>query len=87
MFVTLDASPGSEEAFNTVDRLRERLGAITGADAIVGGEDATELDVAQANARDRMVVMPLVLVVVLVILLSVVVHGVSVSPIMRRVDP
>jgi RND superfamily putative drug exporter len=38
------------------------------ADAVVGGQTATDLDVQKATERDRNVVMPLVLAVVLVIL-------------------
>ncbi|MEX0763299.1 MAG: MMPL family transporter [Dehalococcoidia bacterium] len=66
--VTLDARPGSQGAFDTIDRLRDGLHSIAGANALVGGPDATEMDVARANARDRMVVIPLALAVVLVIL-------------------
>jgi RND superfamily putative drug exporter len=66
--VTLDAAPSSQAAFDTIDRLRDRVHAVAGADAVVGGPDAINLDVARANTRDRRVIIPLVLVVVLVIL-------------------
>ncbi|HEY8447274.1 MAG TPA: MMPL family transporter [Thermomicrobiales bacterium] len=66
--VTLDAEPASDAAFETIDRLRDRVHAVPGADALVGGPDAESLDVARANSRDREIVMPLVLAVVLVIL-------------------
>jgi len=65
---TLDAEPGSDAAYATIERLRDSVHAVAGADAIVGGPDASSLDVRNANERDRMVIMPLVLVVVLVIL-------------------
>jgi RND superfamily putative drug exporter len=61
-------SPESPAAFSTVGNLRERLAAIPGAQAMVGGQVATVLDTDHAAARDRLVVMPLVLVVVVTIL-------------------
>lgn len=66
--VTLDASPGSQDAYDTIDLLRERLHAIDEANALVGGEDAKGLDVTRANARDRIVIMPLALAAVLIVL-------------------
>ena len=66
--VTLAAQPESSEALATIDRLRDRLSGVAGAEALVGGPDATALDIDQANARDRQVVIPLVLVVILGIL-------------------
>ncbi|WP_067831203.1 MMPL family transporter [Actinomadura kijaniata] len=51
----------------TIQRLRDRLRAV-GGDALVGGRSAEKLDEENANARDRQVVIPLVLVVVLLIL-------------------
>jgi putative drug exporter of the RND superfamily len=66
--VTLDAEPNSHAAFDRVESLRESVHAVSGADAMVGGQDAMDLDVANANERDRMVIIPLVFMVVLVIL-------------------
>jgi RND superfamily putative drug exporter len=57
--------PGANAA---VDALRERLHALPNADALVGGQAATTLDVNRASARDLRVVVPIVLVVVFVIL-------------------
>jgi putative drug exporter of the RND superfamily len=65
---TLDAAPDSEEERATIDRLRDRVHAVEGAGAVVGGQSAQSLDLARASARDRNVVIPLVLLVVLVIL-------------------
>jgi putative drug exporter of the RND superfamily len=65
---TLDAEPGSQEAFSAIERLRERVQEVSGANAMVGSPDAMELDAAEASTRDQWVVMPLVLLVVLVIL-------------------
>jgi RND superfamily putative drug exporter len=64
----LQSRPDSAAAHATIDQLRERLLSLPGADALVGGPTAIDLDVKKAAARDRAVVMPLVLVVVLVIL-------------------
>ncbi len=68
--VVLDARPGSEQSFDTVRALREAVAAVPGSDALVGGTEATELDARDAAARDRLVVIPLVLAVVLVVLLT-----------------
>ena len=67
--VVLSANPESSEAFSTIERLRERLSAAPERSALVGGPDATELDTQNANARDRLVVTPVVLLVVLAILI------------------
>jgi putative drug exporter of the RND superfamily len=66
--VVLDGRPQSDEAFATIERLRENLDDLSGANALVGGPDATDLDTANANSRDRLIVTPAVLAVVFVIL-------------------
>ncbi len=66
--VTLDAEPNTRAAFERIESLRESVHAVPDANAIVGGQDAMDLDVAEANARDRLVIIPLVFVVVLAIL-------------------
>jgi RND superfamily putative drug exporter len=66
--VTLNAAPSTDEAFDTIVRLRESVHAVPDANAVVGGPDATDYDVAEANARDRTVIMPLILVVVFLVL-------------------
>jgi RND superfamily putative drug exporter len=65
---TLTSSADSQAGFATVDRLRDRVHAIPGADAKVGGGSAVQLDIQRATRHDRNLVVPLVLVVVLVIL-------------------
>jgi len=65
---TLNADPSSDTAFATIERLRDNVHAVPGANALVGGPDASSLDIQTANERDRMVIMPLVLLVVFVIL-------------------
>jgi RND superfamily putative drug exporter len=66
--VTFDVAPGTRAALDAVDDLRERVHAVAGAEALVGGPTAQELDTVNANERDRWVVIPLVLAVVLLIL-------------------
>lgn len=68
--VTLDADPQSPEAYQVIRDLRA---AITDADgdvatALVGGTDATALDVSDAAARDQALILPLIALVVFVIL-------------------
>ncbi len=63
--VVLEAEPGSEASFEAVRDLRESLAP---AGALVGGEVASDLDRKDAEARDRAVVIPLVLVLVLAVL-------------------
>ena len=61
--VVLDAAPGSDEAEQAVQGLRAALDGV-GA-TWVGGTDAQAVDARQAAARDRLVVLPLIGVLVL----------------------
>ena len=65
---TLTAPPDSQAAYDTIDRVRSAVHAVPGAGALVGGTTAIGLDVKQASAHDRNIVIPLILVVVFVIL-------------------
>lgn len=65
--VVLDAEPASEQAFETVDALRDSVRAVDPG-ALVGGSDATARDASAAASRDRMVVIPAILIVVLAVL-------------------
>jgi RND superfamily putative drug exporter len=65
---TLTDPPDSQAAYDTVDRLRERVHAIPGADAQVGGNTAINLDVQRAARHDRNLIIPIILLVVLAIL-------------------
>jgi putative drug exporter of the RND superfamily len=65
---TLSGQPDSQAAYATVDRIRAALHAIPGADAKVGGGTAITLDVERYATRDRDLIIPLILLVVLVIL-------------------
>ncbi|MCV7054171.1 MMPL family transporter [Mycolicibacterium gilvum] len=65
--VVLEAEPASDEAFDTIDALRESVHRAD-PDALVGGSDATARDAAAAAGHDRAVVIPAILVVVLIVL-------------------
>ena len=65
---TLSAPPDSQAAYDTVTQVRAAVHAVPGADAKVGGATAINLDVEHYAIRDRNVIIPLVLVVVLIIL-------------------
>lgn len=65
--VVIDAAPSSPAAFDTVAALRDSVSAVDPA-ALVGGPDAQGLDIRDAAARDRLVLIPAILLVVLVVL-------------------
>lgn len=65
--VVLAAEPASEQAFATVDALRDSVQSVDD-EALVGGSDATARDASAAASRDRGVVIPAILVVVLTVL-------------------
>ena len=66
--VVLDAEGGSEEAYGAIEALRDNVQAVSGANALVGGDDATRLAVKQAYERDQLLVIPLILVLVFIVL-------------------
>jgi len=65
---TLTSPPDSQTAYDTIDRARDRVHAVPGADAQVGGQSAINLDLQRAARHDRNLIIPIVLFVVLVIL-------------------
>ncbi len=65
----LVADSTSDAAFDTVERARDSVSGIAGADALVGGNSAVLLDMENASNRDNLVIIPLVLVVVMLILM------------------
>ncbi|MEU9237240.1 MMPL family transporter [Streptomyces subrutilus] len=67
---TLEAAADSDAAKETVQRLRERVHAVPGADALVGGYTAQQFDTQQTSARDRAVIVPVVLGIILLILIA-----------------
>ncbi|SDP15462.1 putative drug exporter of the RND superfamily [Actinopolyspora xinjiangensis] len=58
----------SEAALTTVRRIRESVHAVEGADALVGGTSAIQLDTRLTAERDRSVIIPIVLLVILAVL-------------------
>lgn len=66
----LNANPESAEALLIVKELRVALDALPDSSiALVGGQDATTLDVEDATARDRALLVPLILISVFLILI------------------
>ncbi|MFB9376176.1 MMPL family transporter [Kineococcus gynurae] len=65
----LTAEPETAAARDTVERLRNAVHAVPGADALVGGPDAVALDARDTAVRDLRVIAPLIVGVVLVVLL------------------
>ncbi len=68
--VTLADAPQSDGAFATVERLRDAFadGDADLRESLVGGTDATALDVRDASERDRAVILPLIIAVVFAVL-------------------
>ncbi|MEN8651250.1 MMPL family transporter [Streptomyces sp. 21So2-11] len=65
----LDAAD-SDEAKDTVERLRSAVGAVPGADALVGGYTAQQYDTRITAEHDRLLIVPVVLAIILVILIG-----------------
>ncbi|OBJ94996.1 hypothetical protein A5638_22840 [Mycolicibacterium fortuitum] len=65
--VVIKAEPASDEAFKTIDALRDSVHTADRT-ALVGGSDAQARDIASAAQRDRLVVIPAILAVVLAVL-------------------
>jgi len=77
---TLTTAPDSQAAYRTIDRVRANVHKVPGADALVGGNTAINLDVQRAAAHDRNVIIPVVLAVVFVILALLL--GAVIAPLM-----
>ncbi|MEU2611130.1 MMPL family transporter [Micromonospora sp. NPDC007271] len=65
---TLADPPDGHAAERTIRDLREAVHRVPGAGAVVGGFTAVDVDTADAAARDRNVIIPVVLLVIAVIL-------------------
>ncbi|MFG2787870.1 MMPL family transporter [Streptomyces sp. NPDC048419] len=65
---TMRAPSDSDAAKATVDRVRDAVHAVPGADAQVGGGTAALIDMENAQTHDNYLVIPLVLAVVLLVL-------------------
>ncbi len=69
ILATLTPAADSPEAADVVQALRNEVGAIDGAKAMVGGQTASQLDVDNASLRDRNLIIPIVLAVIFIILM------------------
>ncbi|HQR28026.1 MAG TPA: MMPL family transporter [Nocardioides sp.] len=65
----IEGDATAPSAFETVDKVREAVHAVDGADALVSGTSAIFDDVEKASQRDNRVVIPAVLLVVLMVLI------------------
>ena len=66
----IGSDPASPAAFDTVERVRDAVHAVDGADALVGGNSAFYLDTKDAANRDNIVIIPIILLMVLLILMA-----------------
>ncbi len=65
---TISGDVASTDAFDRVEAVRDRVHAVDGADALVGGWSAIYLDTKVASTRDNVVIIPVVLLIVFLIL-------------------
>ncbi|KAF4406908.1 MMPL family transporter [Streptomyces lycii] len=65
---TLEDDADSDAAKRTVQRLRDAVHAVPGADAAVGGYTAQQYDTQQTAAHDRTLIVPVVLAIILLVL-------------------
>ncbi|WP_031075125.1 MMPL family transporter [Streptomyces sp. NRRL S-118] len=68
--VTLEDTADSTAAEETVARLRGAVHAVPGADALVGGYTAQRYDTQRTAERDRTLIIPVVLAIILLILVA-----------------
>ncbi|HQX35290.1 MAG TPA: MMPL family transporter [Microbacteriaceae bacterium] len=69
ILVTGEPAPSTPESLALVEQLRAAVHDIDGADALVGGVVATDVDARAGNTRDLLVIAPLVLLVSFIVLL------------------
>ncbi len=69
VMVTSEYSPGTEQSLAQITSLRAAVHPVEGADALVGGAVATELDARVGNEHDLLLIAPLVLAVSFLVLL------------------
>ncbi|MGA5068482.1 MMPL family transporter [Streptomyces exfoliatus] len=67
---TLSAAADSDAARDALARLRTAVHAVPGADALVGGSTAQQYDTQRTAARDRTLIVPVVLGIILLILVA-----------------
>ncbi|MCW2815284.1 MAG: hypothetical protein JWN84_2739 [Nocardioides sp.] len=66
---SIDGDPYAQAAFDIVKDVRSTVDDVPGEEVLVGGNSAVGLDIAEASARDNLVVTPVVLLVVLLVLM------------------
>jgi RND superfamily putative drug exporter len=66
----LVGNPVSEAAYDTVERVRDSVHAVSDSEALVGGASAFYLDTREASQHDNKLVIPMVLIVVFLILVA-----------------
>ena len=69
VMVTSEYAPSSEPSLAQITALRDAVHAVPGADAVVGGAVATDLDARAGSQRDLLLIAPLVLAVSFLVLL------------------
>ena len=69
IMVTSDYAPSTDDSLHQITELRDAVQGVPGADAVVGGAVATDLDARAGNQHDLWLVAPLVLAVSFVVLL------------------
>ncbi|MEV7619786.1 MMPL family transporter [Microbacterium sp. NPDC089321] len=69
IMVTSEFLPSSPESLDQITELRDAVHPVRGADAIVGGAVATDLDARAGNQKDLFLIAPLVLAVSFIVLL------------------
>ena len=67
--VVLNGASRSDEAYQSIQDIRAKVKTISGADALVGGQDAQALDVKNAYAHDQGLLIPIILGLVFLVLL------------------
>ncbi len=65
---TLTSSYDTPQAYRTISAIRAAVAGVPGADALVGGQSAVNLDIQDASRHDRNLIIPVVLLVILVVL-------------------
>jgi RND superfamily putative drug exporter len=65
----IEGDVADQSAFDSVKAVRDKVHAVDGANALVGGSSAIYLDIQKASAHDNWVIIPVILLVVMLILM------------------
>ncbi|KGN34582.1 membrane protein [Knoellia sinensis KCTC 19936] len=68
--VVTTADPGTGTARQTVADVRAAAHAVSGAEALVGGQQATDVDAREGNRRDLLLIVPMILLVNALVLMA-----------------